>query len=207
MKTVIFLLLLICLSTGCSRIEVRVNGFTSTGTALQLPAHTSIAVAEDPNAQNPIFEKEIAGKIQKLLSSKGYSLPSSEKTEYNFTFHYGIDSGRTITGAMPIHHPVGPVTAHPYYGAGYTTYMPYSHTVYTRWLILYLTDAKKFKETRKIEHVWIGEVISSGSSTDLRSVINYMLVAAFDHFGENTKKQIRKMLPEDDERVKLLMEN
>lgn len=207
MKTVFVFLLLICLSTGCSRIEVRVNGFTSTGIALQLPAHASIAVAEDPNAQNPIFEKEIAGKIQKLLSSKGYSVPSSEKAEYNLAFHYGIDSGRTITGAMPIHHTVGTGTKHTYYGTGYTTYMPYSHTVYTRWLILYLTDAKKFKETRKIEHMWIGEVISSGSSTDLRSVINYMLVAAFEHFGDNTKKQIRMTIPGDDERVKLLMEN
>lgn len=205
MKTVFVFLLLICLSTGCSRIEVRVNGFTSTGIALQVPTHTSITVVEDPNAQNPIFEKEIAGKIQKLLSSKGYSVPSSEKTEYNLTFNYGIDSGRTIVGAMPVYHPVG--TAYTSYGVGYTTYMPYSHTFYTKWLILYLTDAKKFKETRKIEHVWIGEVISSGSSTDLRSVINYMLVAAFEHFGDNTKKQIRKIIPGDDERVKLLMEN
>jgi len=214
----LFVLPLICLSTGCTRFEVRVNGFTPTGTALQLPPHSSIAVAEDPNAQNPIFEKEIAGKIQKLLNSKGYATPPFEKANFYLTFQYGIDSGRTVTGAMPMYHAGGTATASTFHSGGgysystiqtpgYTTYMPYSRTAYARGLVLYLIDAKKYQETQKIEHVWIGEVVSSGSSSDLRHVINYMLVAAFEHFGENTNKRIREIFLEGDERVKLLMEN
>jgi hypothetical protein len=213
-----FVLPLICLSTGCSRIEVRLNGFTPTGTTLQLPPNSSVVVVEDPNALNPIFEKEIASKIQRLLKSKGYNTSSFENANFYLTFQYGIDSGRTTTGTMPIYHSGETITATTYDSGGgssfttintpgYTTYMPYSRTAYTRGLVLSLIDAKKYQETQKIEPVWISEMVSGGTSSDLRYVINYMLVAAFEHFGENTNKRVREIFLENDERVKLLMGN
>ena len=216
MKKALFILL--CLSTGCTRIQVGVNGFTPTGTTLQLPPYSSIVVFEDPNTQNPIFEKEIAGKIQKLLNSKGYATSTFEKANFYLLFQYAIDSGRTTTGALPMYHTGGTATVNTINSSGgysystvqmpgYTSYMPYSRTTYTRWLVLRLIDGKKFQETQKIEPVWIGEITSFGSSSDLRSIVNYLLVAAFEHFGENTKRRVMKILFEGDKRVKLLMEN
>ncbi len=86
---------------------------------------------------------------------------------------------------------------------GYTTYVPYSYTVYTRWLKLSLFDSSFIEH--KVDPLWIGTITSSGRSSDLREVLNYMLVCAFDHFGENTKKQIITELPADDKRVKALI--
>ena len=38
--------------------------------------------------------------------------------------------------------------------------------------------------------VWVGEAQSVGASSDLRTVLNYLLVADFKEFGKNTGKAV-----------------
>jgi hypothetical protein len=65
---------------------------------------------------------------------------------------------------------------------------------------------KDYRISQKAEPLWIGEITSAGPSPDLRELINYMLTAAFEHFGEDTGKRVNEFFSEDDERVKLLIE-
>ncbi len=208
MKTCFFSIPLIFLSLGCAvSYNVGVNGYSSSGQTLQIHQASSIYVVADSNAPNPILEKEIEMKIQKLLNKKGYSIGTDE-ANYYLLFDYGINSGRTVTDTIPIYHPSA-YCEYPFSGVywhSYTTYVPYSTVVYTRWLVLRLIDGKAYRTSQKAKPLWIGEVMSAGPSSDLRELINYMLIAAFEHFGEDTGKRVNELFLEDDERVKLLME-
>jgi len=204
-------LLLPCvLAAGCAaRYDVEISGFAISGQSLGLPAVSTIGVVEDSNATNPFFEKEIAVKIQKLLGTKGFSTAGTEP-DYYLLFSYGIDSG---TGDIVTVNVAGTCGGKPYsristiHTPPYTTYVPYSATVYTRWLVLRLIDGRAYRKAKEIVPVWIGEITSVGAGSDLRETINYMLVAAFEHFGENTGKRISNPILKRDERVRALMAN
>ena len=208
MKTYLFALPMIFLSFGCSATyNVGVNGYSSSGQTLQIPQETSIYVVADSNAPNPILEKEIGMKIQKLLSEKGYTTDSDE-ADYYLLFDYGMSHGQNVTHAYPVYH-AGVYYNYPYshgYRHGYTSYIPYSTVFYTRWLQLRLLDSKAYKTNQKAKPLWIGEATSAGTSSDLRGLINYLLIAALEHFGQDTNKRVNVLFVEDDERLKLLME-
>ena len=204
MKKFFFSLPLICLSLGCATsYKVGVNGYSSSGQTLQIRQESSICVVADSNTPNPILEKEIGMKIQKLLKKKGYGFGTNE-ANYYLLFDYGMNSGQTVTDVIPLYHPGYPFSS--VYWHGHTTYMPYSTVVYTRWLVLRLIDGNAYRTSKKAEPLWIGEVMSAGPGSDLRELINYMLVAAIEHFGEDTGKRVNESFLEDDERVQLLRE-
>ncbi len=216
MRLYLFSLFTICLCMGCgASYSVEINGYAASGQSLQIPEAASICVVTDGNAPNPILEKEVGVKIEKLLTEKGYNV-GRDKADYFLRFSYGIDAGRTVTEAIPIHHPMF-YDEYPFsgfYGHGYTTYMPYSEVIHTRWLVLKLfggypdeasKDAQPATPTAG-KPLWIGEVTSAGTSSDLRELLNYMLVAAFEHFAEDTRRQIPTVISRDDERALRLTE-
>jgi phenylacetate-coenzyme A ligase PaaK-like adenylate-forming protein len=88
---------------------------------------------------------------------------------------------------------------------GPPTYVPYAWTEYDRWLNIVIRDARLFREAKKDQVVWYGEVLSSGTSRDLRRIINYLLVAAFAELGRDTKQGVIHELKEDDEQAASLM--
>jgi hypothetical protein len=49
--------------------------------------------------------------------------------------------------------------------------------------------------------VWIGEAMTGTNVADLRNVVNYLLVAVFEYFGVDTKRQMTLKIPRDDPRV------
>ncbi|OHB73313.1 MAG: hypothetical protein A2Z25_09770 [Planctomycetes bacterium RBG_16_55_9] len=208
MKGCLFSLPLLFLSLGCAAsYSVTVNGYSASGQAVQIPRAASISVVADGNVPNPILEREVAAKIKKLLAEQGYNT-GAEQPDYYLRFDYGIDAGRTVTDVIPVHHP-GYYRPYPYSSwrwYGYTTYIPYSEVLHTRWLTLKLMDGKDYRASRSAEPVWIGEVASAGMSSDLREIINYMLIAAFEHFAEDTRRQITEYISRDDERLWLLTE-
>jgi len=206
MKLYLFSLAMICLCAGCgASYRVEINGYSGAGQSLQIPDAASITVVTDGNAPNPILEKEVATKIEKLLSENGYRV-GQEKADFYLLFNYGIDAGRAVTDAVPVYHPMF-YDEYPFsgfYWHGYTTYMPYSEVLHTRWLILKLIEGRAYRASKNAEPAWIGEITSVGTSSDLRELLNYMLVAAFEHFGEDTRRQISTAISADDERVLLL---
>ena len=71
-------------------------------------------------------------------------------------------------------------------------------TLYDRWLQLNVVDGPDYRSRQASKSVWVGEARSTGSSSDLRTVINYLLVADFQQFGKNTGKAITVELKEQD---------
>jgi hypothetical protein len=208
MKRYLLFLPLIFMSVGCSvSYNIGVNAYSSSGQNLLIPKESPIYVVTDSNAPNPIFKKEIAAKIRTLLNKNGYST-AAEKPGYYLLFDYGMSSGQSITSTIPTYHS-GIYYGYPFaYGFrySYTPYAPYYTVVYNRWLALKLIDGKAYRTSTKAEPLWISEVTNTGPGSDLRKTINYMLIAAFEHFGQDTGKRVNELLSEDDERIKLLIE-
>jgi hypothetical protein len=206
MKVLLFVLATVCLFSGCeASYNVGVNGYSSTGQVLQIPYGTSITVVTDSNAPNPILEREIRTKIETILSEKGFSV-KTDRADYYLVFNYGIDSGRAVTGAVPVWYSDA-YCYYPYgygYRHGYVAYAPYTEVVYTRWLVLKIFDEEAYRASKKVEPLWIGEVTSVGLESDLRELLNYMLIVGFEHFGQDTGRRVSEVISEKDERIRLL---
>ena len=52
--------------------------------------------------------------------------------------------------------------------------------------------------------VWRCSANSTGKSTDLRSVANYLLAAAFEYFGQDSGKEMRVRFVRGDERIRTI---
>ncbi len=208
MKVCLFVLPTICLGLGCqASYNVGVNGYSSTGRTLEIPRSSSIAAVASREVPNPIFQKEIGTKIRKILTDMGYG-NETDQPDYYLLFDYGIDSGRSVTDAIPIYRPGRYYEDRfsPFHEHGYMTYIPYTSVVYTRWLVLKLVEGEAYAKSRQAEPLWICEVASAGVSSDLREVIDYLLVAAFEHLGQDTGRQIIEVIHKSDERVRAVAE-
>jgi len=74
---------------------------------------------------------------------------------------------------------------------GSTSYVPYRIAVYTSSLIFNILDANSVRNQNEKKILWIGENSSTSQNSDLREMINYLLLASFEHFGQNTGKCIK----------------
>jgi len=211
MKVCLFALPITCLALGCgASYSVGVNGYSSTGQSLEIPSRSSIQIVADSNIPNPILQREVMAKIETLLKDQGYDV-EADKPDYYLRFHYGIDSGRAVTGFIPLWH--GGFYCDYSYGYGhrhsYVTHVPYSEVVYTRWLVLRLFDGDAYRASgdaasKETEPLWIGEIASAGTGSDLRGLIDYMLIVGFEYFGQDTGRMISEVISRDDERLWLL---
>ena len=190
---------------------VQVNGYTDTGVPAGLSPGAAIFVIENKEAANQLLEKEIKGKIIKLLEKQGYRISPFEKADYYLLFAYGIGPGRNVTVVMPDYYPFGMVfyPGYPFnrsylFVAPPVSYVSYSETLYDRWLLLNVIEGKHYRDKGAFRTLWVGEAKSTGASSDLRVAVNYLLAAAFEQFGKNTGKAVDVEIPEQDTRVKEL---
>jgi hypothetical protein len=195
------LLVVPVLTVGCtSSYTVHVNGFSELGQPIKKNA--SIYVAVDPNSRNPIFDNEIKTKIEILLKSHGYApVTKVDQAAYRLIFQVGLDS-HSVSGYTPLYRPY--MAYHDrywgYYHFGYTGYVPYVDTYYDQWLVMKVfvpePDAAKNEKV-----IWIGEAMLSTDSADPRRIVDYLLIAGFEYFGEDTKRQMVAKLSPDDPRI------
>jgi hypothetical protein len=199
------------LLSGCTSVrtyQVQVNGYTESAAPSPTPG-ASVFVLEDQKAPNPLLEKEVKAKIDKLLQKHGYFLAPYDRADYFLSFAYGLGTPQTVSVTTPswgIGWGFGPG----YCGRGISTgiYWPgcgplYTETqaLYDRWLRLTVVEAKYYRDTGKSRPVWVGETRSTGTSSDLREVLNPMLIAAFEQFGRNTGKALPASIRQNDPRV------
>ncbi|MDA1190491.1 MAG: hypothetical protein O3A46_02270 [Candidatus Poribacteria bacterium] len=65
-------------------------------------------------------------------------------------------------------------------------------------------DANILRDELKAQMVWRGEILSTGTGNDIRTIIDYLLVGAFQYFGKSTgSKRSLTIYPEDPMLVKL----
>ena len=195
---------------GCAsaRIyQVQVNGYTDSTAPLLAPG-ASLFVIEDPKAQNPLLEKEVKTKIDRLLVKHGYQVAPQDQAKYFLLFTYGMGTPQTVAVTAPSWgFGVGFGTGYCGPGVGWGTYWPgygplytETRTIYDRWLRLNVVEGKPYRETGQQRSVWVGEARSTGSSPDLREVINSLLIAAFEQLGRNTGKALPVTIKQNDPR-------
>ena len=198
---VILISILIC-TTGCSTAyTVHVNGFSELDQPIRNKA--SIYVTVDPNSQNPIFDKEIKAKIEMLLKSHGYiPAPNIEQADYRLAFQAGLDS-RRVSGYTPLYRPF--IGFHNRFSGdyhfGYTSYVSYIDTYYDQWLVIKVFAPAPDTASPTEQVIWIGEAVVGTDIADLRRVVDCLLVAGFEYFGRDTKRQIILKIPPDDPRI------
>lgn len=215
MKRIALVILGVLIFSGCATYyPVRVNDYLyPTPAAAPIPEGAAFFVLENKNEKNPILEAEIKSKIEVLLRGKGHRISSYEQADFCISFTYSISSGKTIseirpeyvpgeTGVIQTYKPDGITRTSIVTFPGYTAYVPYRVTVFTSALTLNVLEAGALRNNNVRRIVWIGENSSTSQNPDLRDMINYLLVAAFEHFGENTGKSIIINVPRDDQRVR-----
>jgi hypothetical protein len=191
--------------------KVKVNGYTSPATNQGIKPGGAFFVVANKEAKNPLLEMEVKDKIQKLLQGHGYPLTSFETADYYLFFSYGLGEPRNVSVVVPDYY--GSIGWGggwgPGYGWGgpafYFTVPPWGGyaetTIYDRWLLINVVDGPAYRAHQGSQPVWVGEARSLGTSADLRTVLNYLLVADFQEFGKNTGKAITIKLEEENPAV------
>lgn len=180
-----------------------------------------VAVAVGTEPTEPLLEAEVAEKIAYLLREHGYRVVEKEKAKYLLSCWFGMDSGDTFSGVMPVYEPGEVISTHVRtrrghwrtmhtHLPGYTHYVPYSYTVYPKFVSLTLYDNELWKKSQSDTHteavVWRGTSVNTDESTDLRWRLNHLLLGCFRYWGEDTVKQRRIRMGEEAEKVKVLVE-
>jgi hypothetical protein len=199
-----------CGLLGCANYyNVKVNGYTGPGTTGEIKSGGTFLVMENKEAKNPLLEAEIKEKITRLLEVRGYPVTTTfDKADYYLFFGYGMGEPRSVTVVTPD------------YGWGWgmgfggrggyfltaplVTYAPYTTTMYDRWLLINVVEGPAYRTRKESLPVWVGEARSVGASSDLRVVLNYLLVANFKEFGRNTGKAITVEIKDNDPAVSAL---
>ncbi len=193
---VLFFILILTLS---SCVKVKVHGFLSDN--LEAPEKPKIFVYTNPQASNPILATEVASKISNLLIKKGYSVVSEIKeSDAVILFEIGLGGTRTIVRSSS----VSKSKINIYTGQLETvpTTTTSSSTQNLRYLTLYYYKSENFSDTSM--PIWVGEVRSYGSSSDLRFVSGYLIVAGFEHFLEDTERELKKTYLSGDKKLSIL---
>jgi hypothetical protein len=180
---------------------VHVNGFLEPGRSVSEKA--TIYVAVDANFHNPIFLNQIKGKIEKLLIRHEFTSADREDlADYRIDFDFGTMLHEVIRFG-PHYGPgwFGPAAYRRYQYTDYGSYGPYAEYYREQRLTIRLSDAGRQNTGRGGRVVWVGEAVNAGYRTNLRRTIDYLLVAIFGHFGQDTRKRITIHIDENDPRV------
>ena len=172
--------------------------------------------------------QEFAAYIDKVLAENGFvKVNTFQDADVAIFFAYAIGDPQTYqySYSLPTWGQTGVSSANTYgtvssYGgmatySGTTTYTPTygitgsttnigTNTVYTRFLFLDAYDVATYAKEQKMSQVWKTNVVSTGSSGDLRLVVPYMVVAMKPYLGTNTGRRIELVVPANDPSVQLL---
>ena len=183
---------LAAVASGCA-YTVWVRGVREAGMQFDLKPGLPIAVAAKPQAA-PDADRGLAAKIERILDQRGYRVvPESEATMVLF-FDYEIKDMLARKYLMPISGTSGGVTTTASAG-------PFIHT-----LTLSLVDAESYRdETRKTaDMLWSGGAVVNPAPVASPKIVDLLLVAAFDHFGEDTGKTLKTGMGLNDRRARQL---
>ena len=200
---------------GCASAityQVQMNGYTDNAALAPFVPGASFYVIENKEAQNPLLDQEVKAKIDKLLEQYGYPLVSRDEADYYLFFSYGLGAPQSVSVNVPSWGVgigfgtgyCGPGAAYGFYWPGYCPYYTETQALYNRWLRLKVVEGKYYRETGKSHTVWVGEARSTGTSSDLREVLNPLLIAAFKQFGKNTSKAVSTNVNQKDPRFQEL---
>lgn len=163
------------------------------------PQGLRVHVWRDPSAPADLLRSEVAGKLDYLLGRQGYAVVAApELADLVVLFRYGAGQHSEATTTQ-VYDPAVPATQ-PAPGSGFwggfaagmatsTSRMRPQQTVVTindRYLFMDVMDVRPVRGGGQVQLLWQVRATSAGKSSDLRLVLNYMLVAAMGYFGHDT---------------------
>lgn len=181
-----------CGLVGGQRVYVEANGYTR-GETIPVSGKR-IYVESSEKSVNPLLEEEVAKKIKRALTLKGYSpVENLSEADYRLDYEYGIDKGQVITkttgGSSPgtqLNIFSGQLET-----VQVTDVSTSSYTLFTRQLMLRLSPIQNLTQSQPPKPLWVGEAVSRGSKNDLRNIIDFLIAASVNHLGQNTSHQVR----------------
>jgi len=200
------------LASGCATgatYQVQVNGYTEAAAPQPFAPGASFHIIDNQETKNPLLEKEIRTKLEVLLVKRGYPVTPYDRADYYLSFTYGLGTPQSVSVTTPswgfgLGVGYGGPAAYGMYWPGYPPYNTQVQPLYDRWLQVKVVAGKQLRTTGKSHTVWVGEARSTGASSDLREVMNSLLIAAFEQFGQNTGKALRLDVNQDDPRFREL---
>jgi hypothetical protein len=209
----IFVVFIALTAFGCAAAsyQVRMNGYSDPAAPARFEPGATFFVMDNKETKNPLLDKEIKTKINTLLERRGFGTAPFEKAQYHLFFSYGIGSSEGARVSGP-DYSVGVGLGYGYYAPHYGFsfwpwygyYPGYAEPLYDRWLRVNVVEGKHYRDTGQFRTVWVGETRSTGTSSDIREVINPLLIAAFSRFGQDTGKAVTVDVRKDDPRVRQL---
>ncbi len=198
----LFLLLLI---PGCTKkIQVYSNAFADKKKIPMGFALNRSFYILTPDDKNVLFVNEVKDKLADLLLENGYSIADKEQADYYLFFNFGLDSsnktvsvpyyipGETKTTSGSVYSSDGINTSYQdqTISSGTYVYAPVEVTVYNRHITMEVYDAFTYRNSKKPEQLWHIVATSSGDSSDLRLIMDYLLKTVAKNFGKDTKQTI-----------------
>jgi len=200
-KTIILLVLAGLGAAGCTpRYRVHVNGYAELADPIAPGA--TLHVRTDPNAANPIFDRQVRDHAETLLRGYGYAIAkTANRADYHIDFRVGVRS-ESVTGYTPVYSPYFGVRGG-YPGQsmfGFTSHVPYVDTFYDQWLVLRLLRPASGDDGAD-EVVWVGEAVMSAEQADLRQTVDYLLIGCVEFLGVDTGRKVALTIRKDDPRL------
>jgi hypothetical protein len=193
-------LLSVCLAAtliGCAtttgRVAVDVDAYRGPRASF-LTDSFSVGVLQNTYATNPLFAVEVQRKIELLLCARGLRVTSPDSADFVIYNVFGIDDPSTqSTGGVVV-----PLQ-------GMVVYRPTSVTTFTRWMGIGLAPAIAMQYPASFQDgsawAWVSTGTSTGSSGDLRHIVDYLLVALLNSFPSGTAQRLRYDIGLDDNRI------
>ncbi len=112
--------------------------------------------------------------------------------------HIHMEGIQTFRGQR---HILAPRLIHPHMGLLAQRHTKGAFVTYTRYVFLDAYDLDLFRESKKEKQLWKTEIISTGSSGDLRRVFPVLIAASSPYISENTGQKVKVVLKEDSKEV------
>lgn len=214
-------------TVGCSTIPIELNAYLSKELEFPRPeAGSKIGVLANTSPSEPLLERELREKVQRLLEQRGYKTTEPSEADFILLVEAAIDAGTittqyraTTTGSdytrSYIYDRRGRMIVVNRQSPSRTYYVPQQCTVFTKGLGLTLAkrsllppaDSQPAEDRVRSDRatVWRCVASATGPESDLRWIVNHLLVGAFECFGEDTQRQRRIGVAEKDKRVQQLM--
>jgi len=194
---------------GCAGKSYRVSVNTICAPGIEtIPQGSHVHVWVDDVDRNDLLKLEIASKIECILVDSGYVVSDFVGADYVVAFGYGIGS-REEAYTKTVKEPTDEV------GQGFVENFLISYgshkqvesvrTVNDRWLWAEAYDVGEWLDNEEFTVVWSSETTSTGSSADLRHVLNYLLIPTFERFGVSTGQAEEVTLGGGDERAQRIL--
>jgi hypothetical protein len=155
------------------------------------------------------FQKAPSLEEADLAIFASYGLGDKQQDHYSYSLPiYGRTGGgahnfsaTTYSGTRSAH-TYGTVYTQPTYGVVGSQQISGTSATYLRHLDVDAFDNRLYQTEKKMACIWQIQVLSRGSSDDLRLVFPALVTAAVPHFGKSTEKQLRVTIGPNSSRLR-----